>query len=204
MTTEARAETMSRRARLVYGGAAAVLVAIVVLTWSLGGFQRKARPLEMVSPASLIATGPYEFTFSAATAQRQPKTSYAPATWKVVVEGTGRTTGDETIRPSTLGDDGMFLARDPHTGEVQNAKSDKIGDGPANGFTPGLPAVPYRVEFTFSDAFRPGPTVRFVVVAQRFYDSSLIQTDDEDPSWRNDDHGYRVDLPVTVLPEQRS
>lgn len=206
MSTAVGVETASRRARLLYAGGAVVLVGIIVLTWVLGGFRESPPSLQTVAPGAVVATGPYEFTFTKATAQHQPKTSYAPETWKVVAIGTGRTTGEETIAPSTFGDDGMFVARDPQTSERQNATGAEFGDegGMGDAFTPGLPPIPYRVQFVFSDAYRPGPTIRLTVIAQQFGNNDLIQTDDATKSWRNDDYGYLVTLPVTVLPQETS
>jgi hypothetical protein len=206
VSTPARPETLSRRARWVYAGGALALVAILVLTWVPGGFRESPPSLETVAPDAVIATGPYEFTFTKATAQHQPKTSYAPETWKVVAIGTGRTTGEETIAPSTFGDDGMFVARDPQTSERQNATGAEFGDegGMGHAFTPGLPPIPYRVQFVFSAAYRPGATIRLTIIAQQIGNNDLIQTDDATKSWRNDDYGYLVTLPVTVVPEETS
>lgn len=187
----------------VYAGVALAVVAVLLLTWALGGFEPRPREYEQVGTGSTITTGPYEFVFTSATAQRQPGSSYRKASVKVIISGTGRTTGDETITPST-GAGGMFLAYDRDSRATEDSSGQRVADGGPSGFTPGLPAVPYQVEFTFDEGYRPGPDLAFAVIAQRYADTSLIQTDDSEPGWRNDDHGFRMDVPLTVLPDAKN
>ena len=142
--------------------------------------------------------------FRSATAERQPATSYRKGSVKVIVSGTGRTTGNETITPS-VGPDGMFIAYDKATAKTYDSDSQQFGQGGPSGFTPGLPAIPYQVEFSLPGTYRPGDTISFGVIAQRYRSTALIKTDDaEEKGWHNDDRGYQLVLPLTVLPDAKS
>ena len=48
---------------------AAVLVALVLPTWVLGGFERRTDLLRPTAVGTLVTTGPYELRFTRATAQ---------------------------------------------------------------------------------------------------------------------------------------
>jgi hypothetical protein len=190
-------------ASLVYPGVVVVVAAMVLAVWVLGGFDRRTDLLVPTAPGTTVLTGPYAFTFTKATAQRRKSYSGTSATeWHVVVVGTGRTTGDESITPSTLNP--MFLSRDPGTDELQPMSGQQFGDGDSysdgSSFTPGLAPVSYRVEFTYSERYRPGPTLRFAVFQLEYSDNTIVGTGEK--TWNNTSHGYVFTLPVTVVPAQ--
>lgn len=193
----------SRRRSLPPGAAwglvAGALVALVTLTWALGGFERRTDLIRTRPVGSLVSTGPYELRFGNATAQQ--RTTYDDrVVWRVTAVGEGRTTGDVTIAPDYLGDDGMFVAKDAASGVVSTPESQSFRTGGfVNGaaFTPGLPLQPFRVQFEFPRTYQPGATVSFVVFDLEFRDSSLLG--DQDPQWRNADEASRFELPVDVL-----
>lgn len=179
---------------------ALALVVLVALTWVLGGFGRRSDLLRPTAVGTLVATGPYELRFTHATAQQ--RTTYDDrVVWRVTAIGEGRTTGDVTTAPDHLGDDGMFVARDPASGEVRTPESQSFrpaGFVSSSAFTPGLPLQPFRVELEFPGTYRPDRTLTFVVFDLEFRDNSLLG--DQDPQWRNADAGSRFELPVQVLP----
>ena len=112
-----------------------------------------------------------------------------------------RTTGDVTIAPDHLGNDVMFVAKDPASGQVVTPESQSFRPGgfvSSSAFTPGLPLQPFRVEFELPRTYRPGATISFVVYDLEFRDSSLLG--DQEPQWRNADEASRFELPVEVLP----
>ncbi len=182
-----------------WGVLALALVALVGLTGVLGGFGRRSDLLRPTPVGTVVATGPYELRFTHATAQQ--RTTYDDrVVWRVTAVGEGRTTGDVTIAPD-LGDDGMFVARDPASGEVRTPESQSFrpaGFVSSSAFTPGLPLQPFRVELEFPGTYNADRTLTFVVFDLEFRDSSLLG--DQEPQWRNADAGSRFELPVQVLP----
>ena len=198
----------SRRRSLPPGAAwalvSAALVAVVALIWALDGFERRTDLIRPTAVGSLVSTGPYELRFTTATAQQ--RTTYDDqVVWRVTAVGEGRTTGDFTIAPDYLGDDGMFVAKDPVSGLVTTPESQSFRPGgfvSSNAFTPGLPLQPFRVEFELPGTYRPGPTISFVVFDLEFRDNSLLG--DQEPQWRNADEASRFELPVEVLPPATS
>ena len=177
-----------------------VLALVLALIWALGGFGARTDQRIPAEPGQLIVTGPYEFSFTRATAQRINRFGS-----EVVVEvraiGTGRTTGDEAISPSTLNP--MFIARDDVTRELQEADGQRFGPGggfdSGDTFTPGLPPVEFTVTFEFSENYRPGSTIVFAVSELEYTDTSLLGTGEK--VWNNADRTYVLQLPVTKLPD---
>jgi hypothetical protein len=104
-------------AAAVYGGILLALVLLVVAIWGFGGFKKRTDLLQTIPPGTPFTTGPYEFRFSAATAQHKKKydgTLY----WEIVMIGEGRTTGSESILPA-LSDSGMFVSKDDASQQVK-------------------------------------------------------------------------------------
>ena len=188
---------------LAYAGVPLVLALVLGLVHATGGFGRRTDLLTPVAPGTPISTGPYELTFTEATARPQPSTGAAAADWEVVVIGSARTTRDEAMAPSAFGADSMFALRDPAGDATANPSGVDIGDlvdGRSSGrtaLTPGLPATAYQVRFTLPAGFRPGATVR-LGVAELVYDARYLTTDEE--SWHNGTYGSSVDLPLRVIP----
>jgi hypothetical protein len=74
-------------------------------------FKKRTDLLRTTPPGTLFTTGPYEFRFTDATAQRRKDFDGTPF-WRVVMIGEGRTTGKESISPGYLPNSGMFISRD--------------------------------------------------------------------------------------------
>jgi len=111
-----------RRLRLppgaVYLALLVALALVAALLWGLGGFRSRTDVLEDTAPGALVTAGPYELRFSEVTAQQ--RTDFrGGVTWRVTVMGEGRTTGDVTIAPTSVGDHAMFVAKDEASGEVE-------------------------------------------------------------------------------------
>jgi hypothetical protein len=185
--------------------AGVVAIALTVLAvWGLGGFRQRTDRLIPTEPGTLITTGPYEFTFTEATAQNV--TDYSgDKNWRVRVIGSGRTTAAKSMTPN-YADNGMFVSRDPRSREVQVPTGQRFGESESftagAAFTPGLAPKRFQLEFTYSDAYRPSDTLRFVVFQLEFRDASLLE--DGEKSWRNGLRGYQMYVPVTVLPPEDS
>ncbi|GAB3746029.1 hypothetical protein [Microlunatus parietis] len=192
--------------RRLPGPVRALIVVLVVAVlvggvWALGGFKVRTDTDERVQPGQTIETGPYELAFSEATAQKHIDDD-GTATWYVTVLGTARTTGDEALSPRNT----MFVAKDPETVEQPDAGDAEIGTGdtgthPAN-LTPGLPPVPYRVMFMFSEHYRPTDKILFAVY--RLEEGNALLLDTGEKSWNNTRYVFRYDLPLTVLPEKKT
>jgi hypothetical protein len=188
---------------LMYGGVVLALALLLAVVWGTGGFNRRSDLLRPVEPGALISTGPFEFTFTEATAQQQRDLDGNITTWEIVVIGQARTTGDETIAPDYFGDSGMFALRDLASGTIVSPKNAMIGEVNDRGFSPrqhlvpGLPLTGYRLIFDLPVGYQPGPTIRFGVI-DLVYENRYLVTEEE--GWGNGTYGSRFDLPLRVLP----
>lgn len=182
-------------------GTLAVVLAVVVI-WAAGGFATRTDLRIPTAAGHVITTGPYEFTFSTATAQRKTRNS-GKTEVEVTVVGTGRTTAEKAAAPSYT--NSMFVAKDDAGGEIQEATSQRFGseantDNGSN-FTPGLPPIEYRVVFEFSGKYQPGATLRFAVSELEFSDASLLGTGEK--LWNNGERNFVLLLPITRLPDEK-
>lgn len=203
-TTPAGAPVHPSRVRrgLVYGSVLLSLALVLGLIHLAGGFEQRTDLLEPVAPGALIVTGPYELSFTEATAQARVEEDGTTSTWEIVVIGRARNTGDESMAPTTFGDDSVFVLRDLVTEEVAVPSGTDIGDlidgrSDRRSLPPGLPAMAYRLTFDLAAGFRPGPTIRFGV-AELVYETKYLTTDEK--AWDNGRYGFRMDLPLRVLP----
>jgi hypothetical protein len=192
---------------LVYGGVALAVVLVLVVVGSAGGFGRRTDRLRPVQPGALFRTGPFEFSFTEATAQLQRPDLNGARKWSVVVVGRARNTGDVTLAPTIFGNDTMFAIKDPGSGITAEPSLETIGDdanrlgiSSRSDLTPGLPAAGYRLTFPLPTEFRPGPTVR-LGVSDLVYDARYLTN--KDASWHNAFFGSRIDLPLRVIPPQQ-
>lgn len=180
-----------------------VLAVLIGGVWALGGFKARTDYRIVVQPGQMIESGPYEFTFTHATAQ-QVKGFDDELSWHVVAHGTVRLNGDESMSPRT-GGGGMFLAKDPNTVETEVSDSAEIGPAgsseTASVLTPGLPPVPYRVEFSFSEYYEPADRIQFGVAKLEYGDAVILQTGEK--AWNPTEHVFIYDnLPLKVLPPE--
>ena len=189
-----------RRTWLMVGSLVVALVVVVGLTWVAGGFERRTDLRTAVAPGTELATGPYVFTFTAATVQKK-KTFDDALVWEVVVDGTGKTTGDAAITPSTL--DWFFSLREPVSDSVVEPESQRFGAADRSDgsfFTPGLAPIPYRLVFQLPAALQRPTDVQLAVWDLELRDRSLLKTGEL--SWGRADAYYRVDgLPVQQRPD---
>lgn len=178
------------------------LAAVLTLVWGLGGFERRTDLLQSTPPGTLITVGPYEFAFTEVTAQRTVGFDNK-VSWTLTAVGTGRITGDSSIAPSDAAD-GTFVSKDTRSGEIETPTGVRYGESKSfvNGarFTPGLPAKPILVDFTYQPSYVPDATLRFLVFQLEFVDHSLIG--DQPPTWSATNHAFDYHLPVRVLPSQ--
>ena len=191
------------RTGLGYGLAALVLVALVGLTWVLGGFAKRTDLLRTSPPGTVVATGPYELQFSEATAQPQERYD-GQAIWEITMIGSGRTTGEVSIAPQVSGN-GMFVSKDDTSGQI--VEPDRLELGPADldsgrsDFAPGLPLTPVRVVFEYDSSYRPGDTIRLAVSDLVYDNRYLVGGVDE---WHNGTWSHQYYLPVRELPPAES
>ena len=182
-----------RRGRLITTVVAAALVVIIGVVALLGGFRERTDLLTRVATGSVIATGPYEVTLSAATAQHQTLSG----DWAVVVSGTARTTGTTSIEPDT-GSSGFVYARDAAGGATQDSSSIALGDPDVyptqHTLTPGLPPVPWSVTFRFPAS--PGDQL-LVAVFQQEYTTPYLFSDEE--GWRPTSQASIMTMPLQKL-----
>lgn len=178
-----------------------VAAAVLALVWALGGFGVRSDLRVPTAAKQVISTGPYEFTFDRVTAQRVSRFDDEVYV-EVKVLGTGRTTGDQAVAPTSL--DAMFAAKDDASGEIHEPTGQRFGPDAAivdgSHFTPGLPPVDYQVVFEFSEGFRPGKVLRVAVSELEFTDTSLLGTGEK--TWNPGDRNFVLLLPVTTLPDR--
>ncbi len=191
-----------RRPWIISSAVVAGVVALVVLVWGLGGFERRTDLLQPTPTGTLITVGPYEFTFVGVTAQK--KKDYGDRIyWALTAVGTGRTTGDTSIAPD-YGESGLFVSKDVKSGEIHVPESVRYGQGASNTdgsqFTPGLPPIPIRVEFQYAKSYQPADLLQLAVFQLEFTDNSLLGG--QDPVWHKTTHAFDYRLPVKVLPEE--
>lgn len=177
-------------------------ILVIGLVIGFGGFRDRTDTLIDVAAGDVIEAGPYEFVFTEATAKRE-KQYDDKIIWEVQAVGQAHNTGTVTISPDANGDSGMFVARDPVTREVQVSTTSDVGE--AEGFmvsttklTPSLPPVTFKVSFEFTDKYEPSETILFGVNKIEFASRDIIG---DEKRWGNGSYIYRMDLPVTVLPE---
>jgi hypothetical protein len=189
-------------ASLLYGSILLAVVLLIVAIWAFGGFDRRTDLLKTTAPGTVITTGPYEFRFTEATAQRK-KGFDGSFYWELVMIGEGRTTGKESISPSYIGNSSMFVSKDAASNEVTLPDSVRMGHNRGfdrHRFTPGLPLSPYAVVFKYKDTYRPGPTIRFAV-SELEYGKHYLASEEE--GWHNGTYGFQFYLPVRVLPPEQ-
>ncbi|HVK34133.1 MAG TPA: hypothetical protein VM428_00590, partial [Microlunatus sp.] len=68
-TIPAPAGSSSRRAWVMAGSLVLAFALLIGLTWMADGFDQRNDLRTVVAPGTTIASGPYEFTFTAGTAQ---------------------------------------------------------------------------------------------------------------------------------------
>lgn len=184
---------------LLYGSIFLALALLVVGIWGFGGFKQRTDLFTTTSPGTLFTTGPYELRFTEATAQHKKDYGGDTPYWEVVMIGEGRTTGNESASPDYSAN-GIFVSKDDVTQQVVLPESVTLGQSraPRQRFTPGLPLIPYSVEFSYDDRYRPGPTIRFVVV-DLVYGKHALTSDEE--TWHRGTYSHQFYLPVRVLPD---
>jgi len=176
------------------------LAAVVGLLWAAGGFEYRDDLETDVAPGATFTTGPYVFSFGGATIQKRENYKDEQI-WSLVVSGTGRTTAEESMSPDYTD---LFVAKDVPSGAYREAEGQEYGredqraaSGGAH-FTPGLPAIPYRVTFEFpASDFEPGTSIAFVAWDLEWRDTSLLQVGDF--RWAPTSHYSRLELPLRRL-----
>jgi hypothetical protein len=191
---------------LVYGGVVLALVLLIAIVWRAGGFAQRTDLLRPVEPGAIISTGPYEFSFTEATAQQQPDFNRGAPTWQIVIIGRARNLSDTSLIPPTLGGQSMFAIKDRASGlsaEPSNQQigdaSDKLGLYSRSALSPGLPSIGYRLVFPMPAEFRPGPTI-LLGVSDLVYRSKYLTNDKK--AWDTALYGSRIDLPLRILSPQ--
>ncbi|HEY5981569.1 MAG TPA: hypothetical protein VIT41_18235 [Microlunatus sp.] len=200
-TVPAQHGPSGRRTWVAVGALVLAVAVLIGIPWVAGGFEQRTDLQTVVAPGTTVTAGPYEFTFSAGTVQKT-KTYSDAEIYRVVLAGTGRVTGNEAMTPDTL--NWRFIAKDPRSPAYKEPASQQLGAeahrGSSGGsfFTPGLPAIPYRLTFDFpADELAVGPDIRLGVRILDYRDTSLLQTGDF--RWAPTDRLYRYDLPLRRL-----
>lgn len=196
-TTAAEARAAAHRSRLIVVAVLAALVLVIAAIWGTGGFDQRRDLTTEVEPGTLLTVGPYELSFSRAVAQHVKDDD----SYEVQVIGTGRTTAQESMGPSTF--NSLTVLQDPATLELTDVDRFLYGPGGGSGierhsFTPGLPATPFIASFRLDR--RPDPQIKFFVVDLEFSDTSILK--DQGPSWHSVNRAWRMIFPVKELPER--
>ncbi|MFT4166707.1 MAG: hypothetical protein QM650_15825 [Microlunatus sp.] len=202
---ERPAQPVERRARTWwwFGSIGTAMLLIVGLVWYAGGFRPRTDVRTDVPIGTTITTGPYALTFDHATVQKTNHFSRDQVVWEVVVYGSGRTTGDEAIAPSSL--NWFMTARDPASGEA--LEPTQQGFGPAeltasggSFFTPGLAPIPYRLIFQFSGDLDQPTRIDLAIWDLELRDQTLLKTGELSWSRTNYFSVYPA-IPLERLPD---
>ncbi|QDP94768.1 hypothetical protein FOE78_01515 [Microlunatus elymi] len=200
----APADPRPRPKRRVLGVGIPVLVVVLVfaLVWALGGFDYRDDKITDVAVGKTFANGPYDFTFTQATVQRQKQYDDKVIN-KVLINGTVRNTWTEAVSPQER----WFLAVNRHGTPVEATYSHilrkgDVPDGPSM-ITPGLPPVAYQIEFEFDKTMNPGKTITLGVGKLTYGNNSAFSSSDEE-TWDADSGDlYRIRIPLKVLPPKK-
>ncbi|HSU37262.1 MAG TPA: hypothetical protein VLJ88_16515 [Propionibacteriaceae bacterium] len=114
--------------------------------------------------------------------------------------GEARTTGDTSLSPDTLGNDGMLVSKDDASGEIAVPYSTNYGRDrryERNQLTPGLPRIAYTITFKYAKSYQPQPTIR-LAISELIYTTPYLASDEE--GWKNGTYSFQYHLPVRVLP----
>lgn len=189
------------RKAVVYLSILGGLALLVGGVWGFGGLQKRTDIQRPIAPGQRFVTGPYEFSFTGATAQQTRDAGSRTTVWTVTVLGEGRTTGKESVAPEYVTTpDGMFALKDPGSGRIVYPTSTRVGSGEGfrrSTFTPGLPLVPYALTFTLDKGYQPGTELLFGAV-DLVYGRHFLTN--EQKVWHNGTYLDVVRLPVRVLP----
>lgn len=188
------------RPALIWGAIGLALVLIVAAVWGLGGFRYRQDLFTPVEPGAVFTVGPYELAFTEATVQYLTE----KRVYEVRAVGTGRTTGEVSIAPSSLAGSSFSYAQDPVSREIHPVETYRYGTGDEiflrpKAFVPGLAPIPFTAQFEFT-----GPVserIRLVLFDQEFSDRSVFG--DQDPTWNNRNTGYDLALTVKRLPDSK-
>jgi hypothetical protein len=188
---------------LIWTAGLVALVLAGMAVWGLGGFRKRTDLMRPTAPGTVVSSGPYELTFTEVTARPDLDDQGAIEKWEIVVVGSGRTTGDQTLSPPAYGNDSMFATKDPASGEVQVPTYADFGSGAGSdkiAFTPGLPPVRYALRFEFAATYRPQPTLQ-LLVSELEYSTRYIASDEK--TWIIGTYGFLYELPVRELPPEK-
>ncbi len=173
-----------------------VLIAVVT---ALGGFHQRTDRLTRIAVGATMSTGPFDYTFTRATAQRRD--DLGTTIFQVEVYGTAQNTTKQGRGPST----NQFAARDVVDRQVVDANATHIGTSTdytvGLSLNPGLPPTPFRVEFQFPASWHPSDTLRLGTSAMT--EEKLFLGQDQ-PNWQNGDMYFQVYLPMQILAPEKS
>ena len=176
------------------------LALVVGLLYIAGGFKKRTDLLEPIEPGALIVTGPYELTFTEATAQPENDTDGQVEGWEVIAIGRARNTGDETMAPSVFGNDSVFVVKDPAgalTAEAYCADSAAALVVSASSTASTWRRVCRRSTTASPSSCRRSTSRAAAItlgVAELVYEDPYLTTDEK--TWDNGLFGFRVDLPA--------
>ena len=123
------------------------LIVLIAAVAALGGFRERTDRLTRIAVGATMSTGPFDYTFTRATAQQRD--DLGKTIFQVDVYGTAQNTTKEGRGPSV----NQFAARDLVDPQVVDAEATHLGTSTdytvGLSLNPGLPPTPFRVEFQF-------------------------------------------------------
>lgn len=191
-----------RSAWITRGIPVLVIVAVLVVVWALGGFDKREDRTTKLRRGEQVTNGAYVFSFDRATIQRKKGYGDDPIVQEVVVHATAKNIWTESDSPNWT----WFAATDRKRSVVKEGESVRIDygdDAPSEtpgDLTPGLPAMPIQIEFEFPENFEPGKELSLGMSEIDYRNHSVTSTSEE-KTWGPSNKGFfRVELPVSVLP----
>jgi hypothetical protein len=180
---------------------AAILVLALVIFVTGGWKEKKGRKVDTLKAPVTLTAGRYEFGFTSAEIIRTPKTTYEPASSKLVVSFDLKNVDTEKQETESLSDDLLQLVPPGHTDFIKS-----------NGATCrsqlnyktvyGLPAVPCSTEFKVPNDF-DAKVVEIGVLGEKWEEDSALLGLSAKPYWHNEEPTAVVQLETTIKTEKK-
>ncbi|MFC0628035.1 hypothetical protein [Kribbella deserti] len=178
----------------------AILVALALLVFALGGWEeKKGRRVDTKSAPVTLEAGRFEFGITKATIIRRPKTKYSEAEAKLELSLDIRNIDKETRKSSTI--QGELLRVVPPNG-APLIKADLTTCHGESGYhvVYGLPAVSCTTAFKVPPEFSE-KVVEIAVLAEEYKPAEGSLISDDKPYWHNEKPIAVVQVPATIETE---
>jgi hypothetical protein len=181
--------------------AVALILALAVVVFFAGGWkEKKGRKVDTLQAPVTLTAGRYEYGFTSATIVRVPKTTYDPASSKVVVSLDLKNMDTETKETESIM--GSLLQLVPADGsDFVKSNGATCHDQLNYRLVYGLSALACTAEFKVPNDFKD-PIIEIGVLGEKYEsDNALLGLSDK-PYWHNEAPEAVVQLKATIRTEK--